>query len=110
MKDKTEVKIAAGVLVIYGLSILGYLGWLVNKAGVMQPLQVGGAALIGIAFLTGGIGSFKMKTWGLYITVVSIIGTILLAVTTSLIPGGVLPVLLMITIIWDIYKHRDIMQ
>jgi peptidoglycan/LPS O-acetylase OafA/YrhL len=110
MKDKTEVKIAAGVLAIYGLAILGYLGWLVNKAGLMEPLQVGGTAIIGIAFLVGGLASFQMKEWGLYVTAVSIIGTIGLAVTTALIPGGALPTLLMIAILWDIYKHKDIME
>lgn len=110
MKDRTEVKIAAGVLAIYGLSILGHLGLLVNKAGLMQTLQVAGTALIGIAFLAGGVGSFRMKKWGLYITGASIVGTIVLAVTTSLIPGGVLPVLLMLAILWDTYKHKDIME
>ena len=110
MEDETEVKIAAGVLAIYGLIILASLGLLVNKAGLIQPLKVVGTVLIGIAFLAGGLGSFRMKKWGLYITGVSIVGTIVLAVTTSLIPGGVLPVLLMLVILWDTYKHKDIME
>lgn len=109
MKDTSEIKIAAGVLTIYGISILGYLTWAITNSGFSQPLQLGLNGGIGLAFIIGGIGSFKKKIWGLYVTAASIIGTILLAVATNLIPGGVLPVIFMIAILWDIYKHREIM-
>ena len=109
MDDQTEIKIAAGVLSIYGVLVLGNIANLSVNEGFSQPFSMIGAIFIGLAFVAGGLESFRMKKRGLYISGASILGTLLLSVLSNVIIGGALPVILLLAILWDISKHREMM-
>ena len=110
MDDETEIKIAAGVLSIYGLIITSYTLWSAATQGLGQMAQIAIAGFAGTAFTVSGAAAFRLKKWGLYSAVASIVGAGALAAVTDAVPGGALPVLFMLAILWDIYKNRHAME
>lgn len=110
MEDKTEIKIAAGVLSLYGLIVTGYSLWFAATQGLGQVAQIAIAGFAGAAFMVSGAAAFRLRKWGLYSAVASIVGAGVLAAVTDAVPGGALPVLFMLAILWDIYKNRHAME